>query len=290
MMKKVLSIAILTFCAILLTSTPDPAFGAQKFGLIFEVSGNATLINSKGKTKKLMRSKHILSPVRDGDTIALEGAGKIVVVSIENKTGYELTKDASIKIDGGKVRTIKGIVNVKEGYVVPKGGAKGPIGAIVLRSTVKKTCIKLLSPINTSVPSLSPTLRWENTCDGSKTVSVMVLENRRVIYEKVTDNTSEKIPSGILNEGVIYRWLIDSGPATGIVDGGTFTTLSKEVSADLRRLYKINKNNPSLPEKLSYIFILMENDLREIAEAELLKLQKEFPGNEFIQELREKNL
>ncbi len=275
-------------CLALISVLPGLVFGAHKFGVIFDVMGDATLISSKGKVKALKRSKHILSAVREGDTIKLNGTGKVVIVSIKDKIGYVITHDAEIIIEGDTVKAVKGDLQVKEGFSVPQGGAKGPIGAIVLRNSIRKSCIEIVSPFNTSVITYTPTLKWKNSCKGLISVSVKVLEDRTVVFDTVTKGTSVQVAAGTLKPGITYRWLVDGGASVGIV-GGTFTTVEQNV-IDLVGTAKGSLSGKSeLPELLSYLFMLLENDLNEMADIELAGLERKFPDNEYIKEIREQH-
>lgn len=264
---------------------PALAFGAQKFGVIFDVKGDASITSATGKVTKLKKSRHILRAVKVGDTIEVNGAGKVLIVSLTDKKGYELLSNTTVKVEQTRLAKVRGTINVKEGYSVPTEGAKGPLGAIVLRNTIREVCIKTFSPLNTSVPSLTPTLKWKNSCKGSKEVSAKIIKGRSIIYETSTDKNSTVIPAGILKEGQTYRWLIDGGPANGIM-GGTFSTLEKE-TADIILAKKAGfGQNSNLPERLSYLFMLIEENLVELAGAELSRLQGDYPNNKYIQELK----
>jgi hypothetical protein len=264
---------------------PALAFGAQKFGVIFDVKGDASIKSATGKVTQLKKSKHILRAVKVGDIIQVSGAGKVLIVSLKDKKGYEVLSDTTAKVEPSKLAQVSGTINVKEGYSVPTGSAKGSVGAIVLRNSLREVCIKTLSPLNTSVLTLTPTLKWKNACEGSKTVSAKVIKGRSIIYETTTDNNSVIIPADILKEGQTYRWLVDGGPANGIM-GGTFSTLDKETAAMILAKKADSGQNANLPERLSYLFMLMEENLLESANSELSRLQSDFPNNKHIQELK----
>jgi hypothetical protein len=270
---------------IYLLVVPVLAFGAQKFGVIFDVKGDASIKSSTGKVIELKKSKHILRAVNVGDTVQVNGPGKVLIVSIKDKKGYEVLSDTTAKVEQTKLAKLNGTINVKEGYSVPTGSSKGPLGAIVLRNTIREICIKTLSPLNTAVLSITPTLKWKNSCEGTKEVSVKVIKGRSIIYETTIDKSTAVIPAGILKESQTYRWLVDGGPVNGIM-GGTFSTLEKEATDMIQTKKAEFDQNSNFPERLSYLFMLMEENLFELADVEITRLKSDFPNNKYIQELK----
>jgi hypothetical protein len=116
--------------------------------------------------------------------------------------------------------------------------------------------------------------------------SVMVLKERNVIFEEITDKSTVTIPAGVLKEDQTYRWLIDGGPSSAIL-GGTIHTLDKNL-ADMISQQKASfaQQNIELPERLSFLFLLIDQNLVELSEAEIEKLKVDYPDNAFIRELK----
>lgn len=280
---RVIIAVLLVPCLIVLTGL---AFGAEQFGVIFDIRGNAVLKSAEGDITELKRSNHILRPVKIGDTIEVSGPGKVLVVSIKDKKGYELLHDTKAKVQGSGLARIMGTVNIKGDYNVPsKGGGEARSG-IMFRGEKRDRCIESLLPLNTSVLTLTPTLRWKITCKVTKMVTVIVLMDRYVVFEEITDKSSVTIPPDVLKEEKTYRWLVDGGPASVII-GGTLYTLDNELaSAIIEKKENIAKQSVDLPERLSFLFLLIEQNLLELAEAEIEKLRSDFPQNTFIQKLR----
>lgn len=276
-MKRVLLIIALLIIPVL-------CYGGEKFGMVFDVEGDVQLKSADGKSLKLKKELHILQPIREGDKVSVTGTGRLLIVSIKDKKGYEIGGDSSAIITDGRIKTIKGTVNVKDGYHAGKEGATGPIGAIVLRSVMRQPCIKTISPINTAVLELTPTLRWHNECKN-KNVSVKILAGREVIFNVETADGSIRVSEGILRAGETYRWLVDAG-ANGIV-GGTFSVPEEEkINTINEKLTYYKESHSELPKRLSFVFYLLENSLNEYAKEELSRLEKEFPENPFIKELK----
>jgi hypothetical protein len=265
---------------------PGLALGADKFGVIFDIRGNAALKSAAGDVTELKRSKHILQSVNVGDVIEVNGAGRVLVVSTKDKKGYELLSDTTAEVQSSGIARVKGTVNIKEGYNVPSGGTRGDIGGIVVRDTIREMCIKSLLPLNSSVLTLTPTLRWKNSCEGTKMVTVMVLKDRYVVFEEITDKSTVRIPSGVLKEDQSYRWLIDGGQSSAILGGIIYTLDSDQADIINQKKAKFAQQNVELPERLSFLFLLVEQNLVELAEAEMDKLKGDFPDNSFIQGLK----
>jgi hypothetical protein len=278
MRKKAIVIVVMMLCV------PALAFGAGKFGIIFDVKGDAMLTRADGKTVNLLRARHILLPVEEGDTLEVR-SGRVLFVAVKGKEGYSLLSGSSVAIRGGEVKTLKGEVEVSKGYSVPTGVIKGPIGVGIMRNVSRETCIAAISPVNTAVISTAPKLIWRNDCIESREVVVRVLEDRVVVFEKVSDSDSITLPTGVLKEDMTYRWTVDCG-RDGIV-GATFKTLGSEAVKTVSALVTKNKaGDSSLPERLTYLFLLKENNIRNLAESELARLKSDFPENEFIMQIQ----
>ena len=282
MLKKVCIIAVLLLI-------PGLAFGAPKFGMVFDIEGTAVLTTARGKTITLNKARHLLKPIREGDKIEVS-QGKVVIVSLKDKKGYEILANSIAQIKDKTVLTIKGTVTAKAGLRAPTGAAGGPIGsmvlgAIVLRSPLSVPCISTVSPINSAILTLTPVLKWALNCKGAGTeVSVKVLAERKVIFETSTESTSVKVPDGVLEYGETYRWLVDGGPY-GIM-GGTFSVPEKDKITSITEDINHYKKQDDLSQRISYIFFLHNNRLNEYAAMETEKLQREFPENEYIREVQ----
>ncbi|MBI4823418.1 MAG: hypothetical protein HY805_04200 [Nitrospirae bacterium] len=263
---------------------PLVAHGNEKFGMVFDIQGTVEVKTSDGRLIKLRKDRHVLYPIKDGDRINVMAGGRVVIVSIKGKQGYEILSNSSVEITEGRIRTIKGTVNIKEGFHAPEEGAGGQIGAVVLRSSIKEPCIRTVSPVNTSILDLTPELVWRLDCKGIKKVSVRILTGKDVIFSRDTEVNSMKVPEGILKYGETYRWLVDGGPV-GIF-GGTFLIPEEQEVKNINEKIASLKAGKDLSERLSYVFYLLGNGLNEHAKSEIELLEREFPENEYIRELK----
>jgi hypothetical protein len=282
-MKRKFFLGLTIACVFLLI--PGLVFAGEKFGLLFDIQGDAVIHSPSGKTTKLQRSRHILKPANIGDTIEVNGEGRVIVVSLRDKKGYLVSSNTTAIIESTEVKAIKGMVDVKEGFNAPLSGGGGPIGATVLRAMLRNPCIRTISPLNTAIVTLRPKLKWENSCEGSKAVIVKVLADRKVIYDAKSHGNSITIPENVLSYEKTYRWLVDGGATYGII-GGTFSTVKEDVVEKFQDKYrKFSRGKKGHTERLSYVFFLLENRLQMQAQAEIESLKKDFPENTYIQEL-----
>ena len=102
---------------------PGLLFGAEKFGMVFDVKGVVVLKNALRKLQ-LDKKKHILYPIRDGDTIVTGGDGSLLIVSLKRKNGYEVSPDSVVIIKGGQAKVLEGSAKEKEGLIA-SAGSKG---------------------------------------------------------------------------------------------------------------------------------------------------------------------
>ena len=271
----------LMFAAIIFTALAVDAHATDRFGLIFDINGKVSHIGSNGNKVLLERSSHILMPITVGDKFEVAGQGMVLIVSLRDKKGYEVTSDTKAVVQSDGLAAIQGTVLKRDGLKVPMPGASSnPIGAVVLRAAARKSCIKIISPLNTAVLSLKPMLKWEKSCEGLQSVNVRILHERKVIYVTQAQGESLRIPEGVLKSDSHYRWLVDAAPVSGI-SGGAFTTISEDVYKEYENV-KSDEINNDLPQRLSFIFFLIENNLRSEALPQLNALKSDYPENEFL--------
>lgn len=284
-MKSLKFTAILSIAVALLLGTSLIASGAQKFGVIFDVKGEVSIKKDSGAMKKLDRAKDILSSVKDGDTISAGADGKVLIVSSEDNSGYELMPGSTAVIRNGAIEKVSGAMNVVKGYKpASEGGAKGPIGAIVLRSAMdENSCINTLAPRASNILYFSPELKWQNNCE-TKTVTLKVFQDRTIVYETQSKADSVKLRDGLLKPGVHYRWIVEAGQQGH--SGGSFSMLDQKASKSILQMQSETLRAESMPERLTYIFTLRENNLNDMAEAEIAKLVSEYPENENFKALK----
>lgn len=113
MLKRVLFVTVMLLA-------PGLLFGAEKFGMVFDVKGVVVLKNALRKLQ-LDKKKHILYPVRDGDTVVTGEDGRLLIVSLKRKKGYEVAPDSVVIIRGGQAKVLEGRVTEKEGLIAPSG-------------------------------------------------------------------------------------------------------------------------------------------------------------------------
>lgn len=268
-----------------ITCSVVPGFAATKFGMVYEISGKAEIVNPLGKNTRLERGKHILLPVKVGDRIRTLENSRVIVVSLGNKTGYEIAPNSEAKVESAAITATRGTVKVSSGYAVPSGQNTGPIGAIVLRGHDNGQCITPLSPVNSTVATLTPVLSWAVACNDVKVSLVRIIEDRKVLTEITANGTSVKVPAGVLKYGRTYAWIADAGQTSAGAESEFSIPSESMVEVIQERISARVPGEKDLTTRLSYLFFLANNDLKDNARAELEQLQKEFPDNDYLKDL-----
>jgi hypothetical protein len=252
----------------------------ERIGLVFDVQGNVEVRSHNGKVIKLKRSEHLLYPIKDGDRIRV-AEGKLVVVSMTENNGYEMTSGTEGMVKGKKIIATIGKVREVKGLQPPGEGTRGSIGGLVLRGV--KPCTRAIAPLNTALIDLTPELVWDNRCPGGKKVFVKVISGEEVVFTAETEQNSVKIPESILSYGKEYRWMVDSlkGYDVGsfsIHDGNEVKKIKENIA-----YFKTRSND--IIYRLSYVFYLLDKNLNLLAKEEINNLNAEYPQNVYIQEL-----
>lgn len=276
--KSVVGVAI-----VLLFATS--AFSAEILWKIFDIKGKASL-TIDGTTRPLSNGKNLLEAVRKGSLIKVEGAGKVVVVSLKSRQAFEIGDSSEGMVEEDQVRAVKGTVVVKKGLSLPKGN-DGKMGGIVMRGAGNtRSCLKALSPSNTAILDLAPELRWENNCDGLKTVTITLLADEKVVYSSELGESSVRIPEGIVQTGNRYMWLVDGGSNFDMASG-IFTVLPESDRQEVleKRSVFAKEGADDVASMLAYIYFLDGKGLREMTRDESERIRNRFPGADSLKEL-----
>jgi hypothetical protein len=276
--------------------TPDAESGglgskkgeAQEIGLIFDIQGFAEMKSPGGKPVKLERDKHLLHVVKAGDKLRVVKEGSISIFSLEDKKIYEIPPNTLVQVQRNGFVAIKGSLNKKETLHSPKAIPGNVSKMFVTTLLPEQACIKAVSPVNTSIDTLTPTLKWDNICKRNRTTfTVKLMAGNEVIYEAVTGETTFKIPKDLLAYAKNYTWLVDGG-SIGIT-GETFSTLSKEATIETLEKKRLqNQKSDDLSLRLSFILYLVKNNLNEQSQKEIVRLKEEFPDIEGLKVIEEK--
>lgn len=154
-------------------------------------------------------------------------------------------------------------------------------------STSGKDCLAQVSPVDTAITTLTPTLQWVNMC-GISTYRLKLSINSQVIYETEIHRNSPstayinevQVPSGILKYGNTYNWVIDAG-AIGI-KAGTFRILKHSALEEFHKeLGKLEHSADSIATREAIIHLMFLYDLRDLALAEADRLQEDLFARRF---------
>ncbi len=263
---------------------------ANKFGKIYDIEGTVRFIPVGGKEEKITRDKDLLRGVAEGDIIEVRGAGRVVIASFADRRSYIIESDSIATMKQNEVKAIKGKVNIRQRSVyMGVGEALGsPMLGIVLRGV--QPCVRTVAPVNTVILTLTPELKWQNSCSGSPKVEVEVLrdiDDERV-YSTVTEGGSIELPKGTLSYGMVYRWVVKGRGDYNV----SLATIRIPLEEEARKIalgiadYKMKTHE--LPDRFSLVYYLMEKGLNQQAQTEIESLAKEFPENAHLEELLKK--
>lgn len=251
-----------------------------EFGMVFDIQGIVEIRNADSKINVLKREKDILHPIKEGDTIEVKGNGVVIIVSLAENKGYKVLSNSIAIVKNRKLVAVKGTTHSIDGLYPPKENRLRIGGGIVLRE--KGPCVKAISPLNTVVLDLSPEFKWKNDCQESKKVVIKIVSKEEPVFIVESEGVSFKVPDGLLKYNEEYRWIIESS-ATNDIDGGKIS-IPKE--AEVKRIKEgiamYKKQSHDLSQRLSYIFFLLDNELEDLAGAEIAVLKAEFPENKTI--------
>lgn len=253
--------------------------GPANFGLVYGIQGKVDLRSPREEPVRLNEKNDILRIVKNGDKLRTNEDGKLIIVSLSEKMGYELMPNTLVRIVFNELSTVRGTVNRIEGLYFPKSlPARLGNGIMVANTPREKSCIRIVSPQDTSIITATPTLKWENDCKGNKKVTVKLISNQRIVYQAITGDTYMKIPKDVLDFEQTCTWLVDGGK-NGIV-GGVFSILSEfDVKEALDMKFHYTRHEGDMHERVSYIFYLKHMNLSAMANAEVIRMKKDFPEN-----------
>lgn len=254
-----------------------------KFGFVYGIEGKVDLKSSRSDPVRLKKEKDILRIVIEGDKLRTNEDGRLLILSLSGNIGFELMPDTLVRIVSNEISLIRGTVNKIEGLYGPESVPQQPEknGILVTSKPMNESCIKPLSPLNTSIITVTPKLTWENSCKGDHRVTVKLISKKQIIYQAITGDTSMKVPKDLLDFGDICTWLIDGGEY-GIV-GGTFSIVSEsEMKEAIEKKYQYTQHENDLHERVSYIFYLKSRGLNEMANSEIQLMKEDFPENPYI--------
>jgi hypothetical protein len=160
------------------------------------------------------------------------------------------------------------------------------MAAMVFRGdTTPDRCITPISPASTTIITTSPELSWGITCKDVSRVSVRIIEDGKVIYEKSTGDTMLKVPTEVLKYGHDYVWSVDAGQVAGRAESEFSILEEAQIAPVKEKMVANNFGDRDLAKRLSYVFFLIDNDLKDLARKEIEELRKEFPDNYYLKDI-----
>lgn len=283
-MKKVGVVLLFIFYGAAMFLTAGEVRAAAQAGYIFDIKGTAELKSAEGKTITLKRSEHILYAVKEGDRISVQ-KGRVVVASLKESKGYEIGDNSEGLAKPGRMVAVRGKISELTGLYAPGGTSSGSMGGFVVRGV--RPCIRAIAPVSTTILDRAPMLSWENRCPGDRRVTVKIISGDTVVYSAESEGSSLKVPDKVLAYGSEYRWIVDSGKVNN-VSGGVFSLPSEREAEEFgRKIAAFKERKEDLSFRLSYVFFLVDNNLNDMARAEIKTLKADFPENEHLKKMEE---
>jgi len=283
-MKTGSTVLLFILCAAAVFAGAGEVSAAARTGYIFDIKGTAELRSAEGKTIALKRSEHILYAVREGDRISVQ-KGRVVVASLKEGKGFEIGDNSEGLAKPGRIVAVRGKVSELTGLHTPGSAPAGSMGGFVVRGV--RPCIRAISPVSTTILDPAPILSWENRCPGDRKVTVKIISGDTVVYSAESEGSSLKVPDKVLAFGNEYRWIVDSGKINN-VSGGVFSLPSEAEAEEFsRKIAAFRERKEDLSFRLSCVFFLVDNNLNDMARAEIKTLKADFPDNENLRKMEE---
>ncbi|TLM63009.1 MAG: hypothetical protein FDZ69_12665 [Deltaproteobacteria bacterium] len=260
-----------TVAAILLLHAA-PALAAG--WLIFDIAGDAQLTRGREVTP-LSASKHLLTEIAAGDSIATKGNGKVTLVSTATNDAFEIGANAVVAVGEKELKASKGTFTQQKGYALPKKKPMAMAG-LVMRGDPHRECLKITRGTATATHTLTPTLQWQNTCDGNP-VRLSLFSGEGLVLEQEVNGGELTVPQGLLGYGQRYVWLLETRRRDQLA-AAAFRTLPEETAATVAGLLgKPCCRRDDLAGHLSDLFFLRDQGLTELADEKQAVLAREYP-------------
>lgn len=244
---------------------------------IFGAQGTVLISSKNGEAITIKNDKSPMMRVADGSTIQVKGKGKVIVVSLKSRQGFEIGDDTTALVEPATIRSLKGSVTPRSGFA-PPAGKDGKMGGIVMRGAGnQRSCLKAISPVNTNILNSNPELRWDNHCSGLSRVNLTVLSDENVVHSaEISSATSYRIPDNILKEGKRYLWMIDGGAGFDMTSG-VFAVANPAEREEVQKRQQAVNDVATPEERLLLIYFLHDKGFIEMAKGEGNKLRSVFP-------------
>lgn len=248
--------------------------GAAADWLIFDIAGDVQLGQGR-TTTSLSSNKHLLMEVSSGDSITTKGNGRVVLVSMATNDAFEIGANAVVAIGEKELKAAKGSLKLQKGYALPKKQPKLMAG-VVMRGDQSQECLQITRGTNTSVHTSTPTLKWQNACDGNP-VHFSLFADKGLVFEQETTAGELTLPQGLLQHGQRYVWLLETRKRDQVAAAAFRVIPAEEVAKVAQLLGKPCCQRAELAAQLSDLFYLRDRGLVELAEERLAILSREYP-------------
>lgn len=264
------------------------AGAAEPVAMVTDIEGKASLAEGAAK-----RELSILSELRPGARLQLQGGARVSVVYLGSGQEYELEGPAVVRIAAGQPEAVSGNQPKKGGVALAKGGSAVRIkpvvvaqAAIVMRSSAPGSRLKLLSLSGTKTLDVRPVFQWQPPQPGLHYQIELMDDTGKTILNAATNEAALTLPAQIeLKEAADYTWVV----STVLPDGAKYTNVGDFSIAPAALREQAEKlrpaNQASVSERVEYASWLEQVELRDEARKYWKSVAAERQGHEKLKEV-----
>lgn len=264
---------------VLLLALPAAAQPAT-VAMVSDLEGSATLTTA-GRSAPVQ----ILSDIAPGAQVQLPSGARLVVFYLDGGTEFTFKGPAQIDFKPDKPEVIHGTPPVMRVPVQGSGVRLKPIGlgqgALVLRSPLGSSRIKILNANATRLLETQPVFRWLEPEPGLRYHVEITDDSGRSLYDGQVATSSFVLPVGLqLKEGMAYMWEVSSRLPDGrkYSSVGVFSVAPAELRAQAASM--LANAMPDVSSRVALAAWLEQMELRDEARKQwrlLLQARPEEP-------------
>ena len=261
---------------------------AEPVAMVTDIEGKAMLAEGAAK-----HALSILSELRPGARLQLEGGARVSVVYLGSGQEYQLDGPAVVRITAGQPEAVSGAKPKKGGVALAKGGSTVRIkpvvvaqAAIVMRSSAPGSRLKLLSLSGTRTLDARPVFQWQPPQPGLHYQVELMDDTGKTIMSAATDEATLTLPAGIeLKEAADYTWVVSAV----LPDGAKYSNVGDFSIAPAALREQAEKLRPAsqaaVSERVEYASWLEQMELRDEARKYWKSVAAERQGHEKLKEV-----
>jgi hypothetical protein len=277
----------LALAFVLLLALPAAAQPAT-IALVSDLEGKATL-TAAGHSAPAQ----ILSDIAAGAQVQLASGARLVILYLDGGAEFTFKGPSQIEFKPDKPEVINGAppavrVPAQGSGVRLKPAGLGQ-GALVLRSPLGSSRIKILSANGTRLLETQPEFRWLEPEPGLRYHVEITDDSGRSLYDGQVGTSSFVLPAGLqLKDGMSYMWEVSSRLPDGrkYSSVGVFSVATAELRAQAASM--LARPTPDVSSRVALSVWLEQMELRDEARKQWLLLLQERPEESRIRALADK--